>query len=174
MRLRLPYLLFSTVRSRRPTDYTILSKRCFGKETEFEQKCSSVIYQEHGDPIKVLEVMETMLSKPKKSQVLIKMLASPINPADINMIQGTYPIKPELPAIGGNEGVGEVVSIGSKAKSLNVGDRVLPAKAGLGTWRSHIVCSPDELTHVSKKLSIIQAASLSINPCTAYRLIQHF
>lgn len=169
MRLRLSYLLFAAARSRRQIDYTILSKRFFGNETKFEQKCSSVIYQEHGDPTKVLEVVETTLSKPKKSQVLIKMLASPINPADINMIQGTYPIKPELPAIGGNEGVGEVVSVGSKVEGLNVGDRVLPSKPGLGTWRTHLVCSPDELTCISKDLSIIQASTLNVNPCTAYR-----
>ena len=35
-------------------------------------------------------------------------LASPVNPADINMIQGVYPLCPMLPAVGGNEGVGEV------------------------------------------------------------------
>lgn len=43
---------------------------------------------------------------------------SPINPSDINAIQGTYPLKPSLPAIGGNEGVAEVLEVGSQVRSL--------------------------------------------------------
>lgn len=45
---------------------------------------------------------------------------------------GTYPIKPCLPAIGGNEGVGEVMAVGSKVEDINVGDWVLMANSGLG------------------------------------------
>ena len=41
------------------------------------------------------------------------MLAAPINPADLNTIEGTYPKKPSLPAVGGNEGVGEVCLVGA-------------------------------------------------------------
>ncbi len=61
------------------------------------------------------------------------MIAAPINPADINMIQGVYPIGPQLPAVGGNEGVGEVLATGSEVKDLAVKDWVLPAKPGFGT-----------------------------------------
>jgi hypothetical protein len=45
---------------------------------------------------------------------------------------GTYPIKPCLPAVGGNEGVGEVLAVGSGVKNINIGDWVLMASAGLG------------------------------------------
>ena len=45
---------------------------------------------------------------------------------------GTYPIKPNLPSIGGNEGLGEVLAVGSRVKSINVGDWVLMASSGLG------------------------------------------
>lgn len=37
------------------------------------------------------------------------MLAAPINPSDMNTIQGTYAVKPTLPCVLGNEGVGEVL-----------------------------------------------------------------
>ena len=36
------------------------------------------------------------------------MLIAPVNPADINTIQGVYPVKKPLPAVPGNEGVAEV------------------------------------------------------------------
>ena len=46
-------------------------------------------------------------------QVLIKFLASTVNPSDINTIQGMYAIKPSLPCLLGNEGVAQVVEIHS-------------------------------------------------------------
>lgn len=45
---------------------------------------------------------------------------------------GKYPIKPSLPAIGGNEGVGEVLEVGEKVDDLKQGDWVIMANTGLG------------------------------------------
>lgn len=50
-------------------------------------------------------------SKPGPGKVRVRYLASPVNPADINQVQGVYPIKPSLPAVGGNEMVGEVEEV---------------------------------------------------------------
>lgn len=49
-----------------------------------------------------------------------------------SMFTGTYAILPDLPAVGGNEGVAQIVEIGSKVKSLKLGDWVIPKDAGLG------------------------------------------
>lgn len=51
-------------------------------------------------------------SKPDLGKVRVRFLASPVNPADINQVQGVYPIKLPLPAVGGNEMVGEVEEVG--------------------------------------------------------------
>jgi trans-2-enoyl-CoA reductase len=75
---------------------------------------------------------EEAVGEPSDNQVLVKMLAAPINPADINMIQGVYGIKPKLPAIGGNEGVGVIEKVGKNVKKLQKGDRVIPANPGFG------------------------------------------
>ncbi|GLV34733.1 uncharacterized protein CBL_09214 [Carabus blaptoides fortunei] len=48
---------------------------------------------------------ENIESDLKPNDVLVKMIASPVNPADINTIQGKYPVRPTLPSIPGNEGV---------------------------------------------------------------------
>lgn len=61
------------------------------------------------------------------------MLYAPINPADLNVIVGSYPVQPSLPAVGGSEGVGKVISVGDRVSSLKVGDLVIPAGASLGT-----------------------------------------
>lgn len=61
------------------------------------------------------------------------MIVAPVNPADINTIQGVYPVKPPLPSIGGFEGVGDVLAVGSAVKNLIPGDRVIP-NGVIGTW----------------------------------------
>ena len=66
----------------------------------------------------------------------VKWLLSPVNPADINTIQGKYPSKPPLPAVPGNEGVGEIVAIGDKVQNVKVGDKVLPNGLNFGIWRT--------------------------------------
>ena len=89
---------------------------------------SRLTYNEYGPPSEVikLEEFEDPSPVPKAAKVVVKMLAAPVHPADINTIQGTYPIKPPLPAIGGGEGVGEVLSIGPQVKNLKIGDWVFP------------------------------------------------
>lgn len=63
----------------------------------------------------------------------VRFLASPINPSDLNQIEGTYPVKPPgLPAIGGNEGVARVEEVGKMVERFKVGDLVVPARPALG------------------------------------------
>lgn len=47
---------------------------------------------------------------------------------------GNYGLLPELPAVGGNEGVGQVLAVGSSVTTLKPGDWVIPASAGLGKF----------------------------------------
>lgn len=51
-------------------------------------KSTYLQFDDFGDPEKVVKKHEITLSSPKGKEVLVKMLASPINPADINVIQG--------------------------------------------------------------------------------------
>lgn len=47
---------------------------------------------------------------------------------------GNYGLLPQLPAVGGNEGVGQVVAVGSNVTGVKPGDWVIPATAGLGEF----------------------------------------
>ena len=73
-----------------------------------------------------------------------------MNPADINTIQGKYPSKPPLPAVPGNEGVGEVIAVGTGVQNLKVGDRVVPNASNLGTWRTEGNYKSEDLMKVSQ------------------------
>ena len=135
----------------------------------------AVTYESFGDPVKVLQAREIDLPKPTSGQVLIKLLAAPINPADINMIQGVYPVKPKsFPAAGGNESVSEVVEVSDDVNTLKVGDWVLPAQSGSGTWQTMKVVKESNLTRVSNDIPVVSAATLTVNPRTAYRMLMDF
>lgn len=47
---------------------------------------------------------------------------------------GNYGILPKLPAIGGNEGVGQVVAVGSNVTRVKPGDWVILANVSLGEF----------------------------------------
>lgn len=51
-------------------------------------------------------------------------------------------MRPQVPAVGGYEGVGEVQSIGSAVKGLSPGDLVIPSPPSFGKFlisRSHFL-----------------------------------
>ena len=56
----------------------------------------------------------------------------PIIPSCLVRFQGIYPIKPQLPCVGGFEGVGEVTEVGGHVTEVKLGDRVIPAMGTLG------------------------------------------
>ncbi|CAB1333569.1 unnamed protein product [Coregonus sp. 'balchen'] len=88
--------------------------------------CTALLYRNHGDPAQVVQLESMELPSVGAKSVLVKLLAAPVNPSDINMIQGTYAILPDLPAVGGNEGVAQVLEVGSQVKALKPGDWVIP------------------------------------------------
>uniref|UniRef100_A0A1A9UCU8 Enoyl-[acyl-carrier-protein] reductase, mitochondrial n=1 Tax=Glossina austeni TaxID=7395 RepID=A0A1A9UCU8_GLOAU len=134
----------------------------------------AVKFSNYGEPADVLELVQESLSSPENNQVLVKILAAPINPADINTIQGKYPVKPKFPAIAGNECVAEIQEVGSCVKNLKKGQRVVPFVTGLGTWSTHAIYDEDQLLPISDKIGLAEAATLTVNPCTAYRMLKDF
>ena len=136
---------------------------------------TAVKHDVFGDPHKVLYT-ETYdhLSSLGAKDVDIKFLAAPINPSDINMVQGVYGVVAKLPAVGGNEGVAIVVGVGKSVRELAEGDWVIPFRSGFGCWRTNAVASEDELIKISNDIPAAYAATLSVNPATAYRLLRDF
>lgn len=136
----------------------------------------SLMYGTFGDPNEVLENVthELYPSSIGPKEVRVKFLASPINPADINTVQGVYAVKPLLPAIGGNEGVAQVVETGSEVKSVTINDWVIPSQAAFGTWREHGAAPEAFFIKVDNDLPRESLAQLSVNPCTAYRMLRDF
>lgn len=75
----------------------------------------------------------------KEGTVLMKILAAPINPADISCIEGRYPLHPDSEEAGchpGFEGVGVVEAVGPGVTRFKPGDVAVPIEAFQGTWRT--------------------------------------
>ena len=147
----------------------------FATKRFYSSSCQ-LYYESWGDPQEVIKFknVEPLNVSPKGNQVHVKFQASPINPADINQIQGVYAVKPPLPAIGGNEGYGIVEAVGPEVKDLKPGDFVIPAFSGFGTWRSEAVEPEDKLYRIDNRIPRNFAATLQVNPCTAYRMLEDF
>lgn len=167
------------------------------KEIQFSKMIATqaVAYSEFGDPNAKLKniVYKMNNEKLKDNQVLLKTLAFPINPSDINQIQGVYPSYPEKKKIlgsnqdiacCGNEGLFEVISLKNDVKDLKIGDWVIPLYPNFGTWRTHAISeksrlfkipNPDECKSTNRKsLSVVEGATLSVNPITAYLMLTEF
>ena len=135
----------------------------------------AITYAEYGVPSKVLRRSEIPLPKSLAAdEISVRMMAAPVNPADINMIQGSYPVKPNLPAVGGNEGVGEVVSVGAEVSAVKPGDWVVPNCSGCGTWKTHAQGPASDFLKIPNDIPLISAATITVNPCTAYRMLSDF
>uniref|UniRef100_A0JCT1 Enoyl-[acyl-carrier-protein] reductase, mitochondrial n=1 Tax=Glyptapanteles indiensis TaxID=92994 RepID=A0JCT1_GLYIN len=133
-----------------------------------------LMYTGYGEPAEVLKLTEVADKKPEANQVAVKWLLSPVNPADINTLQGKYPSRPSLPAIAGNEGVGEVAEVGGNVTDLKVGDRVVPNANNIGTWTTRGTYQADLVMKIPKTFGPVEASMLNVNPCTAYRMLKDF
>jgi trans-2-enoyl-CoA reductase len=132
----------------------------------------AIVYEAHGKPEEVLSLRAAPLREPATGEALVRMLAAPINPADLNQIEGKYPIKFPLPAIPGFEGAGVVEAVHGVPDPA-IGARVI-LPHDLGTWREKAVVAADKLTVVPNDIAPEQAAMLKINPITAWRLLHDF
>lgn len=135
----------------------------------------AVKYAKRGVPEQclALEKEEVDLSL-TSNEIAIRMVAAPINPSDLNMVEGSYKILPALPAVGGNEGLATVSAVGSGVTDFAVGDWVVPITPGFGTWRELAKGPAANFMKISKTIPQQFAACISVNPCTAYRLLHDF
>lgn len=127
----------------------------------------AVVYSQNGEPANVLNVLTcSSLPSPPPGTVNIRFLLSPINPADINVIEGVYPAKPTLTSdlaelgkgskeepvfVGGNEGLATVTSVGESAGELKVGDWVVMVRQQAGTWSTSKNVNVRDIVNVNLK-----------------------
>jgi mitochondrial enoyl-[acyl-carrier protein] reductase / trans-2-enoyl-CoA reductase len=108
-----------------------------------------------------------------EGQVLVQVLAAPINPSDVLTLTGEYGTLPPLPAIGGNEGVGKVVAHGPGVSAPAIGQTVLLPR-GAGSWSTHVVGEARRLIPLPNEADPLQLAMMVVNPPTASLMLSEF
>jgi NADPH:quinone reductase-like Zn-dependent oxidoreductase len=127
-----------------------------------------------GDPAENLEFVQIAdPPAPGPGQVLIGVEFSPVDLSDLLVARGVYPLRPSLPSVIGNEGVGRILAVGPGVENVAVGDRVLTPLYGFA-WAERIVAAADGLFALPADVDPRQLAMLTINPPTAALLLSEF
>ena len=128
----------------------------------------------YGNPVEGLKYVDIPEPEaPGPNQVLIGVEFSPLNPSDLLLAQGIYGIRPALPTVIGNEGVGRVLAVGAGVENVKVGDRVLAPLSSF-TWRERMVISARGLFALPACADPQQLSMLAINPPTAALLLSEY
>lgn len=77
------------------------------------------MFDKNGGPIVYKEVP---VPKPKSNELLIHVLYTGVCHTDLHAWKGDWPLPVKLPLIGGHEGAGVVVAMGSEVKNWKIGD----------------------------------------------------
>src|SRR5207244_4192664 len=141
--------------------------------TLMKKSINAAAYETHGNPADVLRVESRRWPMPAEGEAVVEMRAAPINPADLNQIEGKYPVRPELPATPGFEGAGVVAEVGANATTVVLGDLVI-LPHNVGTWRDAVAVKAEDLVVVPAGIEPVHAAMLKINPMTAWRLLHDY
>jgi NADPH2:quinone reductase len=142
----------------------------------------AIVQTEYGAPERVLRIANRQIKSEELSanDVLVKVIARPIHPGDIQVLsalaQGgpVEPIREGTPRVPGLEGVGTILRLGTNpeaAKSFSRGQRVafFPAE---GTWAEYVIVRHNSLLPVPSEISDQIAAQMLINTITASILIK--
>src|SRR5262245_29443739 len=110
---------------------------------------------------------------PGTNQVVVRVLASGVNPLDTKIRAGKAAhARQPLPAVLGLDVAGIVEEVGPDVHAFEAGDEVYGMVGGVGglqgTLAEIVVVDADLLAHKPKNLSMIQAAALPLGVITAW------
>jgi histidinol-phosphate aminotransferase len=128
----------------------------------------ALVYRRHGDPREVLALEEVPLRSPGPLEARCAIIASPVNPADLLTIRGTYPALPPLPAVGGFESVARILEVGAGIDDLHPGQTAIVMG---GTWQHEVVAGRERIIPLPHGVEPLPFATMIVNPTTALLLL---
>ncbi len=126
----------------------------------------AVIAAEPGGP-EVLSVGELPDPVPGRGEVLLDVVATAVNRADLLQRMGFYPPPPGASGVLGLECSGRVAELGEGVDNWQVGDEVCALLAG-GGYASRIVVPAGQLMPVPEGVDLVTAAALPEVACTVW------
>ena len=131
----------------------------------------AVQFSEFGGP-EVLRLVDVDDPKPGPGEVVMRVRAAGVNPADTYMRSGTYRIRPDLPCIPGWDAAGEIVETGEGVGGFAPGDRVFTgAVLGMGIsgcYAEKVLRRAEHVLPIPDGTSFSQAAAFGVSYPTAH------
>jgi NADPH:quinone reductase-like Zn-dependent oxidoreductase len=108
---------------------------------------------------------------PGAGEVKVAVEFSPLNLHDLVLVTGQL-LRPPLPRVLGNEGIGRIIEVGSGVDAVKVGDLVvLPLLAG--AWREQLVLGAEGLFRLPEG-NVEQLSMVGGNPATAGLILSEY
>jgi 2-desacetyl-2-hydroxyethyl bacteriochlorophyllide A dehydrogenase len=135
----------------------------------------AIVAHQYGGP-EVLKLEEVPVPQPKDDQILVRVIASGVNPADPLIVSGKFADKfgTHLPLIPGYDMAGVVVKTGANVKTLKVGDPVYAYLLFGGGWAEYCISNESESVIKPKSLSFTDAAAVPLAALTAFQALCGF
>ncbi len=128
----------------------------------------TLYFNEKGKAEEVLKLGEKPIPDLLANEVRVKVKASPINPADLMFIERVYRVEPVFPQTAGFEGVG---TIADKNGNADFPDGSLVAFRHKNIWAEFANIPKEKIVLLPDSFSFEKAAQLSLNPLTAWALL---
>ncbi len=126
----------------------------------------AIVIREPGDP-DVLEWKEVADPEPAPGEVVIEVVASAVNRADVMQRRGLYPPPPGAPPYPGLEVSGRVAALGDGVTGWSAGDEVC-ALLGGGGYAERVAVPAGQVLPVPRGVSLAEAAGLPEVVCTVW------
>jgi NADPH:quinone reductase-like Zn-dependent oxidoreductase len=132
----------------------------------------AVVAHQYGGP-EVLKYEDVPVPQPKETEILVRVIASGVNPADPLILKGKYAQEfgTHLPLILGYDMAGVVVKTGAKVTKLKVGDPVYAYLLWGGGWAEYCISNEGESAIKPKSLSFVDASSVPLAALTAWQAL---
>ena len=132
----------------------------------------AVVAHEYGAP-EVLKLEQIPRPEPNEEEVLVRVIASGVNPADPLTLSGKYAREfgTHLPLIPGYEIAGVVEKTGANVTKLKVGDAVYGYPTFGGGWADYITVKEWEVAVKPKSLNFVEAAAVPMGALTAWQAL---
>jgi NADPH:quinone reductase-like Zn-dependent oxidoreductase len=132
----------------------------------------AVVAHEYGAP-EVLKYEDAPRPEPKENELLVRVIACGVNPADPLVVSGVLAKEfgTHLPLIPGYDVAGVVETIGAKVTKFKKGDAVYGYALFGGGWAEYAVLAENEAAIKPKSLSFVEAAAVPLAALTAWQAL---
>ena len=133
----------------------------------------AAVLREFGS-VEKFELLDVSTPKPGVDEVLVKVIATSVNPLDFQVRRGDYENELQLPVITGHDVSGVIVEVGTGVKNFKTGDEVYYTPEifkGNGSYAEYHVAKESIIAIKPRNVSHLEAATFPLAGGTAWEML---